>query len=330
MASLKNIAPIIRRTEKAMGQERKTTRVPARLWHAGLFQPINHVLAKEGKHLRAELIELSFRMAGGRGKAPRDLIEFVELLHAGSLVIDDIQDGSTMRRSQRTLHEVVGTPLAINTGNWMYFSALEMLQNLPLSPGQLLSTFAETLLTIRRGHEGQALDLTAKVVGMDRREIYPTVRAISRLKTGGVTALAAKLGAALAGADEARQKAFYSFGMQLGVGLQMQNDLVELKSGTRFGGRTDDLRNARVTWPWAWASRVSSEREFAELQCLLLESNDENRHWVAAKLLNSISAVCGKSVRRKLNAAVANLAGQTDSQSAELQNLVNRIEAYHV
>ena len=330
MSSLKKVAPSIRRTENAIGQDRKTTRVPGRLWRAGLFRPINHVLAKDGKRLRAELIELSYRMAGGRGDAPFDLIEFVELLHAGSLVIDDIEDGSTMRRSQPTLHEVVGTPLAINTGNWMYFSALEKLKDLPLSPNQLLETYTETLSTIRRGHEGQALDLTAKVVEMDRREIYPTVRAISRLKTGGVTALAAKLGAALAGADDTRQKAFYSFGMQLGIGLQMQNDLVELRSGTRFGGRTDDLRNARVTWPWAWVSRLRSEREFAELQCLLLESNDDNRHQVAAKLLKSISTVCGKSVRRKLKAAVASLAGQTSSHSSELHNLANRIEAYYV
>ena len=165
---------------------------------------------------------------------------------------------------------------------------------------------------------------------MDRREIYPTVRAISRLKTGGVTALAAKLGAALAGANDTRQEAFYAFGMQLGIGLQMQNDLVELKSGTRIGGRTDDLQNARVTWPWAWFSRLRSEREFVQLQCLLLNSNDDNRHEVAARLLETISSVCGKSLRRKLDAAIFSLAGHTESNSSELQNLASRIEANYV
>jgi geranylgeranyl pyrophosphate synthase len=280
---------------------------------------------------RAELIELSYRMAGGKGNAPFDLIEFVELLHAGTLVIDDIEDGSTMRRGQPTLHEVVGTPLAINTGNWMYFSALEKLQDLPLPPQQLLSILTETISTIRRGHEGQALDLAAKVVEMDRRTIYPAVRAISRLKTGGVTALAAKLGAALAGADASRQRAFHAFGMQLGIGLQMQNDLVELISGTRFGGRADDLKNARVTWPWAWLSRLRSERDFAELQCLLLESTEENLHLVASQLHDSVANVCKESIRRKLKGAITCLAGQTHPQSSEaMRKLASRIEAYYV
>jgi len=253
MSSLKKVVPRVRKAKTPIDRGHETIRVPGRLWQAGIFQPLNHVWATDGKRLRAELIELSFRMAGGRGDAPLELIEFVELLHAGTLVIDDIEDGSNRRRGQPTLHEVVGTPLAINTGNWMYFSALEQLQDLPLPPEQAFGILTEAISTIRRGHEGQALDLTAKVVELDRRTIFPTVQAISRLKTGGITALAAKLGAALAGAGATRQRAFQAFGMQLGIGLQMQNDLAELRTGTRFGGRSDDLRNGRVTWPWAWA-----------------------------------------------------------------------------
>ena len=119
--------------------------------------------------------------------------------------------------------------------------------------------------------------------------------------------------------------------MQLGIGLQMQNDLVELSSGTRFGGRSDDLRNARVTWPWAWVSHLKSEKEFTELQRLLLESTADNLHTVASKLLDSVSNVCKESIRRKLKRAITCLASETHSQSAEaLQKLSNRIEAYYV
>ena len=331
MSSLRKIVPGIRVARKTIDGGQETTRVPGRLWQAGIFQPLNHVLATDGKRLRAELIELTYRLAGGRGDAPLDLIEFVELLHAGTLVIDDIEDGSTIRRGQPTLHEVVGTPLAINTANWMYFSALEKLQDLPLPPDELLGVFSETITTIRCGHEGQALDLAAKVVDMERSSIYPTVRAISRLKTGGVTALAAKLGAALAGANAGSQRAFHSFGMQLGIGLQMQNDLVELKSGTRFGGRSDDLRNGRVTWPWAWVSRLRSEKEFADLQCLLLKSTEDNLHRAASRLLDSVADVCQTSILRKLEGATACLAGELDPRLSEmLKKFVNRIEAYYV
>jgi geranylgeranyl pyrophosphate synthase len=262
---------------------------------------------------------------------PLNLIEFVELLHAGSLVIDDIQDSSSLRRGKPTLHEVVGTPLAINTGNWMYFLALEKLQELPLPAEALSSVYAETISTIRQAHEGQALDLSAKVVEMDREAIYPTVRAICRLKTGGLTALAAKLEAALAGADFNRQKAFHSFGLHLGIALQMQNDLVELRSATGYGGRNDDLRQARVTWPWAWFSRFRSPKSFLSLQCMLLESNDDDsRLAVANKLFDSVSSVCETSVTRKLKSASACLAGGSISHLSQLEQLMVRIEAYYV
>lgn len=330
MSSFTELNLRVRNTSVALGTRHEVTRVPGRLWKAGIFDPLNHVLKAEGKRLRAELIELSFRMAGGKGQVSSDLIEFVELLHAGSLVIDDIEDGSDVRRGQPTLHEVVGTPLAINTGNWMYFSALEKLQNLPLDSAQLAQTMGEAISTIRRCHEGQALDLAAKVVELDRIQIYPTTRAISRLKTGGVTALAAQFGAALAGASQQSQAAFHSFGMQLGIGLQMQNDFCELQTSSEVGGRVDDLRNARVTWPWAWFSRLSSERQFAELQCLLLDSDPTDFHKVATTLLDSVAAVCEKCIRRKIEGALTSLKNQPELDSSALDSFLDRIEGYYV
>ncbi len=309
----------------------RVTRVPGRLWQTGLYDPVNHIAQSCGKRLRAELVELSFRLAGGKGEVSNDLLEFVELLHAGSLVIDDIEDDSHMRRGQPTLHRVFGTPLAINTGNWMYFSALEKLQYLPLSPTQLSLVMGETLTTIRQCHEGQALDIAAKIVELDRLHVYPTVRAITRLKTGGVTALAAKFGALLAGATAETQESFHSFGMQLGISLQIQNDFSELKSGCVSGGRTDDLRNNRVTWPWAWASRLRSPRRFVELQCLLVEPTEEAFATVAEALHDETKEVCMKSTRRKIDAAIGYLnPGLNQTQTEELNRFVRRIEGYRV
>ncbi len=330
MSSFTELKPRVKHTSKALRTRQELTGVPGKLWQAAIFNPLNHILQAEGKRLRAELIELSYQMAGGKGQVSNDLIEFIELLHAGSLVIDDIEDGSDMRRGQPTLHKVVGTPLAINTGNWMYFSAIEKLQDLPLDSAQLAQTMGEAISTIRRCHEGQALDLTAKVVEMDRMHIYPTTRAISRLKTGGVTALAAKLGAVLAGASPQTQAAFHSFGMQLGIGLQMQNDFSELKSSSEFGGRIDDLKNARVTWPWAWFSRLRSERQFAEMQCLLIESDQGNLDKVASTLLESVATVCEKSIRRKIEGALSSLQNQPELKSSALDSFLNRMEGYYV
>ncbi len=330
MSSMTELKSRVESTSSTPPIPRQLPHVPSRLWQAAIYGPLGHILQAEGKRLRAELIELSYQIAGGKGQVPNALIDFIELLHAGSLVIDDIEDGSSSRRGQPTLHQVVGTPLAINTGSWMYFSALEKLQDLPLDSARLAPMMAEAISTIRRCHEGQALDLAAKVVDLDRLHVYATAKTISRLKTGGVTAMAAKFAAALAGASEQSQAAFHSFGMQLGVGLQMQNDLSELKSSSEFGGRVDDLRNARVTWPWAWFSRLRSETPFAELQCRLRDSDQANFHEVASILLEAVETVCKKSIYQKIDGALSCLKNQPQQNSSAIDRFLERIEGYYV
>ncbi|MCH2180234.1 MAG: polyprenyl synthetase family protein [Mariniblastus sp.] len=310
--------------------QQPTPGVPTRLWQQGIFKPMQHVLAAEGKRLRSDLVEIVYRAAGGRGSAPIDLIDFVELMHNGSLVIDDIEDGSNERRGQQTLHEVVGTPLAINMGNWMYFSALEKLLDLPVSEKQMLESYSETIATIRRAHEGQALDLTANVVEMQGEEILPTVRMISKLKTGGITALAAKLGAVVAGGDEGCQSAFYAFGMRLGTGLQMQNDIAELKDAVDFDILTDDLRNCRVTWPWAWASRVLKENELKDIQGLLKGGRTIKPHMVASKLMNAIELTSREAVADELSMALVNIEQTKGEAPKELKRFIERIKNYNV
>lgn len=305
--------------------------VPQRLWQSGMTGPLDHVLRSPGKRIRAELVGLAFQLSGGIGDLPPGLIEFVELLHGGSLVIDDIEDDSDCRRGKPTLHRVVGTPLAINTGSWMYFSALEKLHEIPLAVEVTNQIMGHTLRTIRRCHEGQALDLAANVVQLDRSEVFATAHAISQLKTGGFTALAGILGAAIAGASPTVQRAFHLFGTHLGVGLQMQNDLQELKEGTRPGGRNDDLRNARVTWPWAWASQRMSDQEFCNLQGLLKQTDSANPSRVAVALLASIRESCQAMILEQIAEATSSLQAVVHSNTSPiLHRLMSRIEQYVV
>ena len=98
-----------------------------RLLDEALNRPAEQFLSRCGKRIRASLVNESFRAAGGIDEPCREIAEGIELLHAGSLIIDDIEDGSSLRRGEPTLHRQIGIPLALNTGNWMYFQALEKL-----------------------------------------------------------------------------------------------------------------------------------------------------------------------------------------------------------
>ncbi len=109
--------------------------VPAAVWRRALAGPAAEFLARPGKALRARVVRAGFALAGGaRASCPEALPLAVEILHAGSLIIDDIQDQAEHRRGAPALHHLIGAPLAINTGSWMYFWALAELGAAGLPP----------------------------------------------------------------------------------------------------------------------------------------------------------------------------------------------------
>jgi geranylgeranyl pyrophosphate synthase len=308
---------------------------PQWLWQKGLLGPLGDFLQRGGKRIRADLVTLSFKMAGGTDAVPRELIDFIELMHAGSLIVDDIEDGSELRRGRPCLHRTVGVPVALNTGNWMYFSALEKLTSLPLGieiVGQLTSS---AISTIRRCHEGQAIDLAARVDDLKQAEVMPTVKTITRLKTGGLTALATKLGA-ISAQKNSNLDVFETFGMQLGIGLQMQNDFVELQRCAETGEPSDDLRNARATWAWAWASQQTNSRSFHDLQQMFSDDSVSDQK-LAQHLIHRISENGSEAIRNQLRQAIATLdrlPAENSASAAEInkviQSIVSHLEPSHV
>ncbi|MDG2220860.1 MAG: polyprenyl synthetase family protein [Rubripirellula sp.] len=298
------------------------------LLDVALHDPANRFLRHTGKRFRASVINESYRAAGGRGDVPKQIAEAIELLHAGSLIIDDIEDSSETRRGHATLHREVGLPIALNVGNWLYFQSLERLSETPLSPRLTQAMLTRSIRTVRRCHEGQAMDLGASVDSVPIDQIYGIARDISRLKTGGLTALSAWLGAAAAGADSDHRKALSSFGMVAGVCLQMKNDLQELRRFVNGDVRCDDLRNARVTWAWAWASRTVTEQKMIALQKRLRNAcgdRDEYRA-VAETLLGIIGTRGDDYVQRKLQNSLR-LLGRCVGSTRGLQLTLQRLQS---
>lgn len=242
-------------------------RVPLDVWRRALLGPAETFLARPGKHLRAMLVDTAWKVGGGHdGSAvPEQLALIVELLHAGSLIIDDVQDGSEHRRGEAALHHVVGTPLAINTGSWMYFWALAEIAHLGLPPARELEAHRFATTTLVRCHQGQALDLATRVTDLAIHDVARVVDAVTRLKTGELCKLAARLGALAAGAEPSLADALASLGENVGVALQMLDDLGGLASPARRDKGREDLRAARPTWPWAW---LAEHDRFAWSRCI--------------------------------------------------------------
>lgn len=300
--------------------------VPPQYWEEALHRPVREFMQRQGKRIRSDLVDFAYSASSGSGKAPCQVQEFVELMHAGSLIVDDVEDGAETRRSLPSLHRIIGIPLAINTGNWMYFAALEKLIDLPVGQKAQAAILKRSIATVRKCHEGQALDLATKVTAMNQREVVAVTRAVSRLKTGGLVSLAAWLGAAVAGAKPELRRALSRFGMQLGIALQMQNDLAELRMCAVECIPSNDLENARVTWPWAWAAEVCNENEFSQLL------KTENMAAQSSSLFVKVRRRGSDVVNRKLQQAFSSLRNELGSTKTPREScrILERLERYHV
>jgi geranylgeranyl pyrophosphate synthase len=238
-----------------------------RTWECALLAPARGFLERPGKQFRARLVRAAFGLAGGDACGPpAELPLLIEILHAGSLIVDDVQDGSLRRRGAPALHLVVGVPLAINTGNLLYYWMLARLARLGLAPERELELTRRTASAMLRCHQGQALDLSSRACDLPQYVLPQLVLSSTRLKAGALMELAAAFGAVAAGAPEERAAALCDFGGALGLALQMLDDLSGVLDARRREKAREDLRLARPTWIWAWLARDLAEGEFGALQ----------------------------------------------------------------
>ena len=281
-------------------------RLPAPLLERTLAGPLREFLARPGKQLRARLVGLSWTLAGGKGDPPEGLCLAVELLHAGSLIIDDIEDCSDERRGAPTLHLARGLPVALNAGNWLYFAALEQLGALPLDERRSLHALRRANAGLARCHEGQALDVGVRVSTVAQREVPALVLAIAERKTGGLSALCSSLAALCAGATPRVEQALSAFGESLGVALQILDDTGAVRSDERRGKGEEDVRNGRATWTWALVSQRASPGVYRTLQHF--SARVEQGQLPPALLVDDLRSVLGRAgsetARERLDEAV--------------------------
>jgi geranylgeranyl pyrophosphate synthase len=303
-------------------------------WEQALLAPLREYLSRPCKHFRSRLVELAWRIAGGLDDPPASLTAIVELLHAGSLIIDDIQDESRIRRGGPALHITLGLPLAVNAGSWLYFLALNLISEMGLSARLEQKAYRYCLSAIQRSHEGQALDLASRVTALPPTEIPHFVLTISTLKTGSLLGLAATLGSLVAGADPQIVDVLTRFGERLGVGLQMQNDLQELTAVARWNASSQDLRHERVTWPWSWLVERATPESFQTLQALARQvaAGQAEPAVLAQKMLAEMGSYAAEYRNRWLWRAFDDLA-QVIRPCADLEELrseIRRLEERYV
>ena len=226
-----------------------------------LLQPVGEIVGRQGKRVRGQLVRMCYRLVSDEpassllaSRRCQIGAEVIELIHAGSLIVDDIEDGSQVRRGAPALHLQYGIPIALNAGNWLYFWPFQLLKDMDLSDDRLLLLYERYHSTMLKAHMGQAIDLGAQVDRRLQDQVMPICLTSLKLKTGALMGFASLIGGAISGAPRNLLNALDNFGCDLGVALQMFDDLGNLIGKCEPSKQYEDLALSRPSWVWACAA----------------------------------------------------------------------------
>jgi len=192
-----------------------------------LYGLIQEFLNYGGKRLRPILCLLSAESVGGKEDNTIKAAIAIELFHNFTLIHDDIEDNSLLRRGKPCLHLRHGIPLAINAGDGLYAIAYKAIISIDCTSEKKLRVFSLLNDAFLKVIEGQAIELG----WIKNKKWNLTIQDYMQMiecKTGALLAVACQVGALLADASESQQKVLYDFGMALGTAFQIQDDVLNL------------------------------------------------------------------------------------------------------
>ncbi len=214
--------------------------------------------AVSGKRLRPLLCLLTCAASGGEWERALPMGAAIELLHNFSLIHDDIQDNSPLRRGRPTVWHKWGQAQAINAGDAMFTLAHLAPHALTVSAEvalKALEIFDRTCLTLT---QGQYLDMAFETRA---RVTVAEYLAMIEGKTAALVAASAELGALLAGADSERRVHYQQFGRCLGLAFQIEDDLLGIWGDPAVTGKSaaSDLEKRKKSLPVVYGLEQSAE-----------------------------------------------------------------------
>lgn len=265
-----------------------------------LFAPVRSLIDRGGKSWRS-LILVSCCNALSRDYFDcTKYIAMAELLHVGSLIIDDIQDNSVIRRGGKCVHLEHGLAAAINAGTACYFMAPQLAEVHTLPAEKANKIYQLYFNVLRAGHAGQGLDILgleylmpAAVETGDTKPLFEALDAIHTYKTGGAAGSVCLMACVLCNADENTSLAMEKFGVTIGLAFQIVDDALNLRG---FDGNLkeagEDIREGKITYPIAKALGKLSLDDREKLWAILKARSSDDAHVSkVVELVNKVGAI---------------------------------------
>jgi geranylgeranyl diphosphate synthase, type I len=247
-----------------------------------IADPVWDMLDRGGKRWRPTLFLLICEALGKSEDFCLDFAIIPEVVHNGTLVIDDIEDSSEVRRGKPCTYKIFGIDIAVNAGNAMYYLPLVPLmeQKSALSAEKLRDIYEIYVQEMINLSVGQAMDI-AWHRGLANADaiIEEDYLQMCAYKTGTLARMAAKIAAVLSGADGGLVKKLGTFAESIGVAFQMQDDILDL-TGTEFakkkGGLGQDITEGKRTLMVIRALKTASVKDRRRLiEILNMHTSDQ-------------------------------------------------------
>ncbi|MBN2129085.1 MAG: polyprenyl synthetase family protein [Sedimentisphaerales bacterium] len=234
--------------------------------HENLREALAYTLSAPGKRIRAVLLLWCCELISGQENAEaRTAAAAIEMVHAYSLVHDDLpaMDDDDLRRGRPTCHVAFDEATAILTGDALLTLAFETLaSNIADAP------LAVKLIAELARAAGPAGMLAGQVADLKAEKTVGTVEALEYIhtnKTAKMFRAAATMGGLCGGADAEELDALARYGLKIGLGFQIADDILDVSASSEQLGKTagKDERAAKCTYPAVVGIEKSKELERA-------------------------------------------------------------------
>src|SRR6266700_177686 len=222
--------------------------------------------ASGGKRLRPSLLLLSSKLIGDGGGAATHssaihLGAVVELIHAATLVHDDVIDAAEIRRGRPSTNAQWGNHTSVLAGDWLYMQAFQIaVRERNFRVLDILIGLTQMMV------EGELLQLE-RIGRIDVSEA--DYMELVHRKTAGLFSACARLGALVAGADSQAEDKLGDYAWNLGMAFQVIDDMLDFTAREQTLGKPvgGDLKEGKVTLPLVYAleSATQAERQLVEI-----------------------------------------------------------------
>ena len=282
----------------------------------------NYHLDTGGKKLRA-LLTLSSSKLCGYSKGGRDinLAACVELIHAATLMHDDVIDNALVRRNKKTINTIWGNKSSILVGDYLLSRCFEMMvEDGSLEILKLLSSTSSEIAqgeVLQLQHHGE-IDM-----------LEETYLKIISLKTAALFSASTKVGAILANKDSKYKEALEFYGKNLGLTFQIADDALDYNSELKLFGKKigNDFYEGKVTLPIIILHQKCSVEEKKFLKIMFdKEKRQEDELKIILEKIKKYNVIneCYKKAEYFINLASNSLSIFEDNQEKEiLKNLTS-------